>query len=90
MCIRDRYTTTPWYVSQPWRVALDLDDSDERIAETTRTLIAETARAWAPVETWKRELAGRLSAQAASSEGGIPNPRTPTEQGRGPMSGEDR
>jgi catechol 2,3-dioxygenase len=55
------YTATPWYVSQPWRVALDLDDSDEAIHQTTRKLIEETGTSWAPIEVWKQSLAARLS-----------------------------
>jgi catechol 2,3-dioxygenase len=55
------YTATPWYVSQPWRVALDLDDSDEVIRQTTRKLIEQSGTSWAPVETWKQGLAARLS-----------------------------
>ena len=55
------YTATPWYVSQPWRVALDLDESDEVIHQTTRKLIEETGTSWAPVERWKQSLAARLS-----------------------------
>jgi catechol-2,3-dioxygenase len=53
------YTATPWYVSQPWRVALDLDDSDSEIHEKTFALIQEKAT-WAPVESWRDELAKRL------------------------------
>ena len=52
------YTTTPWYVSQPWRVALDLGDSDEVIHQTTRKLIDESGTSWAPIESWKEGLAG--------------------------------
>jgi catechol 2,3-dioxygenase len=53
------YTVTPWHVSQPWRVPLDLADSNDSIEATTRKLIEETAT-WCPVETWRAELAGRL------------------------------
>ncbi len=56
------YTATPWYVSQPWRVALDLDESDELIRETTKRLIEQTAREWAPVDRWKAKFSSRLSA----------------------------
>lgn len=54
------YTPTPWYVSQPWRVALDLDESDEEIRAATRKLIEETAT-WSPVEEWQQGLATRLA-----------------------------
>ncbi|THJ75473.1 VOC family protein [Candidatus Frankia alpina] len=53
------YTPTPWYVSQPWRVALDLADTDEVIREKTQALIEETAT-WSPVETWSASVAERL------------------------------
>lgn len=54
------YTATPWYVRQPWRVALDLDESDEVIHQMTRKLIEETGTSWAPIEIWKQALAARL------------------------------
>jgi catechol-2,3-dioxygenase len=54
------YTQTPWYVSQPWRVPLDLDRSDDAIVEETRALIDETAT-WMPVEQWRGEMTARLS-----------------------------
>ena len=57
------YTATPWYVSQPWRVELDLTDSDELIHETTRGLIEQSGRAWAPLDSWKQDFADRLSAR---------------------------
>jgi catechol 2,3-dioxygenase len=60
------YTTTPWYVSQPWRVPLDLDETDEAIREATSTLIEDTAKAWAPVADWQDGLADRLAAQERS------------------------
>jgi pimeloyl-ACP methyl ester carboxylesterase/catechol 2,3-dioxygenase-like lactoylglutathione lyase family enzyme len=53
------YTATPWYVSQPWRVPLDLDESDQAIRESTQKLIQETGT-WSPVQRWKAELAERL------------------------------
>ncbi|MCW2945719.1 MAG: hypothetical protein JWR24_2436 [Actinoallomurus sp.] len=57
------YAPTRWYVSQPWRVALDLDRTDEEIREETLKLIEESAT-WQPVETWKTELATRLGTEA--------------------------
>ncbi|MFE4963794.1 VOC family protein [Streptomyces sp. NPDC056660] len=56
------YTPTPWYVSQPWRVALDFDRSDDEIRAETEKLIGETGTA-KPVEVWQQELAARLAAQ---------------------------
>jgi catechol-2,3-dioxygenase len=57
------YAPTPWYVSQPWRVALDLAEPNEAIEATTLALIEEGAT-WQPVATWRAELAARLE-QAA-------------------------
>jgi catechol 2,3-dioxygenase len=54
------YTPTPWYVSQPWRVALDLSQSNEQIEATTLALIEQSAT-WGPVESWRTELAARLA-----------------------------
>jgi catechol 2,3-dioxygenase len=56
----EMYTPTPWYVSQPWRVALDLAESNESIVSTTRKLIEDTAT-WAPIATWQAEQAARLA-----------------------------
>jgi catechol-2,3-dioxygenase len=53
------YTATPWYVSQPWRVALDLNDTDEQIREKTLALIEDGAT-WSPIGQWSKELADRL------------------------------
>src|SRR6202022_2246598 len=44
----EMYTTTPWYVSQPWRVPLDLSDGNEEIEATTRKLIEDSAT-WQPI-----------------------------------------
>jgi catechol-2,3-dioxygenase len=59
------YTPTRWYVSQPWRVALDLDEPDEVIRAQTLKLIEETAT-WQPAETWQQELAARLGQEAGA------------------------
>jgi hypothetical protein len=53
------YTPTPWYVSQPWRVSLDLSETNDEIEARTRALIEESAT-WGPVEAWRAELATRL------------------------------
>jgi catechol 2,3-dioxygenase len=57
------YAPTRWYVSQPWRVALDLDQTDEQIRAETLKLIEESAT-WKPVEEWKKDLAARLETGA--------------------------
>jgi pimeloyl-ACP methyl ester carboxylesterase len=54
------YTTTPWYVSQPWRVPLELELSNDEIRTNTARLIAETGVRSAPVAQWRHELAARL------------------------------
>jgi catechol 2,3-dioxygenase len=56
------YTATPWYVSQPWRVALDLSLSNDEIEAETRKLIEDGAE-WLPVATWREGLAQRLAGQ---------------------------
>jgi catechol-2,3-dioxygenase len=55
----EMYTPTPWYVSQPWRVSLDLSETNDEIEARTRALIEESAT-WGPVEAWRAELATRL------------------------------
>ncbi|MCU1343863.1 MAG: hypothetical protein JWL70_129, partial [Acidimicrobiia bacterium] len=54
------YTTTPWYVSQPWRVPLDLSLSNDEIRANTQQQLEATGATWQPVAQWKRELAARL------------------------------
>lgn len=53
------YTPTPWHVSQPWRVALDLNDSNDAIETATLELIQESAQ-WEPVENWRERMAAKL------------------------------
>jgi catechol-2,3-dioxygenase len=53
------YTATPWYVSQPWRVALDIEASNEEIESTTLKLLEDGAT-WRPIEEWRAEMAVRL------------------------------
>lgn len=57
------YTTTPWYVSQPWRVALDLSQTDEQIEAETLGLI-EGGATWEPVGRWQDSMAARLAGGA--------------------------
>jgi catechol-2,3-dioxygenase len=59
----EMYTPTPWYVSQPWRVSLDLSETNDEIEARTRSLIAESAT-WGPLETWQAQLADRLEEAA--------------------------
>ena len=61
------YTSTPWYVSQPWREPLDLDDSDDVIRSTTKQLIEQTASAWSPVAEWKAVVAAQLASAGQPS-----------------------
>jgi catechol 2,3-dioxygenase len=57
------YTTTPWYVRQPWREPLDLSASNDAIEATTRARIEDGAT-WQPVDDWRAELATRLGQPA--------------------------
>jgi catechol 2,3-dioxygenase len=54
------YCVTPWHVTQPWRVPLDLDRSDEEIRAETERLLAEGAE-WQPrgqrIDAMTRRLA---------------------------------
>lgn len=59
------YTATPWYVSQPWRVALDLGESDEEIRANTLTLIQQSAT-WSPVEEFRDTMTARLEGSTQS------------------------
>lgn len=53
------YVPTPWYVGQPWRVALDLSLSNDEIEATTLGAIRSDATC-KPVEEWERDMAARL------------------------------
>src|SRR5579885_2809198 len=55
------YTATPWYVRQPWRVPLDLGETDEAIREGTKRLIEQTGVAWSPVEAWRASVASQMA-----------------------------
>jgi catechol 2,3-dioxygenase len=52
----EMYTATPWHVRQPWRVALDLEESNETIEQKTLELIQDSAD-WEPVDLWRNKMA---------------------------------
>jgi catechol-2,3-dioxygenase len=60
----EMYVVTPWQVHQPWRVSLDLDQSDAEIAATTERLIASDG-VRVDLDDWERETADRLRAARA-------------------------
>jgi hypothetical protein len=51
-------------VHQPWRVALDLDQSDDEITATTEQLIAGDG-VRVDLDDWERDTADRLRAARA-------------------------
>jgi catechol 2,3-dioxygenase len=55
----EMYTPTPWAVHQPWRVALDLSETNEQIVAQTEALLRQSGPLVA-VETWQAELARRI------------------------------
>jgi catechol 2,3-dioxygenase len=59
----EMYTSTPWYVRQPWRVALDLSQPNDVIEATTWALIQDAT--WQPVAGWQADMAARLHTGAA-------------------------
>jgi len=58
----EMYTPTPWAVHQPWRVALDIEESNKDIYVRTQKLLEESGPL-RTVESWQAELAERLEAQ---------------------------
>ena len=54
------YVPTPWYVSQPWRVALDLSLSNDEIERVTLELLSAEP-SWRPVEDWEKDMAAKLN-----------------------------
>jgi catechol 2,3-dioxygenase len=55
------YIDTPWYVSQPLRVPVDLAKPDAALWRDIETL-ARTMPGFAPVEEWRRKFAARMGA----------------------------
>ena len=64
----EMYVVTPWQVHQPWRVALDLDQSDAEITATTERLIAGDG-VLVDLDDWERDTADRLRAARAEDGG---------------------
>lgn len=60
----EMYVITPWQVRQPWRVALDLEASDEHIVAETRRAI-EADGVLVPVDEWERDISKRLATRRA-------------------------
>jgi catechol-2,3-dioxygenase len=54
------YTDTPWYVTQPVRVPIDLTQPDDVLWQQLEAL-ARTLPGFRPVEDWRKELAARLA-----------------------------
>lgn len=55
------YIDTPWYVTQPVRIAVDLTKPDQAIWKEVEAL-ARSLPGFRPLEDWRRELASRLAA----------------------------
>jgi catechol-2,3-dioxygenase len=55
----EMYTPTPWSVHQPWRVPLDLSESNDTIVASTAKLLEELGPL-VPVEQWSADLHQRL------------------------------
>jgi catechol 2,3-dioxygenase len=55
------FIDTPWYVAQPRVESLDLDQSDEEIAETTLGRIKDEPT-FRPLAEWREEFAATISA----------------------------
>lgn len=63
----EMYVVTPWQVRQPWRVALDLDRSDDELhAETLRLIEADGVLV--PLDEWEQATSRRLAARRGDDE----------------------
>ncbi len=61
----EAFVDTPWYVKQPYYSDnLDLAQSDEEIAESTRRML-DTEPTAEPVERWRARFAGKLGLDPA-------------------------
>jgi catechol-2,3-dioxygenase len=65
----EMYVVTPWQVRQPWRVALDLDQSDEAIVAETHRLISDDG-VGIDLGEWEMAIAQRLVDQRSGDAGG--------------------
>lgn len=54
------YIDTPWYVTQPVRVPVDLTQPDEAVWKEVEAL-ARALPGFRPVEEWRREIESRLA-----------------------------
>lgn len=55
------YIDTPWYVSQPLRVPVELAKTDDAVWEDVHALVRRLS-GFRPAEEWRRELEARISA----------------------------
>ena len=55
------YIDTPWYVTQPFRVLIDLTKSDEAVWKEVETL-ARSLPGFRPAEEWRKEMESPLAA----------------------------
>jgi catechol 2,3-dioxygenase len=56
----EAYTPSPWYISQPCRVPLDIDRGETAIREATEEW-CKTQPGFMPAETYKAQLAARMA-----------------------------
>lgn len=56
------YIDTPWYVSQPLRVHVDLTKADDAVWEDVHAL-AQRLPGFRPAEEWRRQMEARITAQ---------------------------
>ena len=63
------YVNTPWYITQPFLVPLDLSESDEDVVAHTQELCAKSP-GYETLASWRERLAKRIPAFV---DGGIPS-----------------
>jgi catechol 2,3-dioxygenase len=60
------YVTTPWHVSQPVRIPIDLNLAERDIWDAVKNAIKDLP-GFAPKEQWQKEVSQRLASNKASS-----------------------
>jgi catechol 2,3-dioxygenase len=74
----EMYVPTPWAISQPWRVALDLSLTNDEIEKETLALLSKEP-SFRPAIEWETEMKARIaSGLAPSTESYDPTANKPT------------
>jgi catechol-2,3-dioxygenase len=60
----EAFVDTPWYIDQPFRAPIDLDQSDEALRRSTESL-CRAQPGFQSIEEWRRKIASRFESAKA-------------------------